>query len=205
MCRIFACLAGMAVALFLGGCGGKVPAPKGYKTWNATDGTFSIQYQDDWNGDGGGRQGFQWAVFSRGSAKITIDVSTEPSLIGDIAQSFNTAAGLNQPLADVDPKVQEEAAPVAAAHAYSLQRYPVDLANYKEKEPVAFQTGFGDARKSEFTARAGLGAKLHGYRATTLTVNKAILIFCQCPDSNWQTLQPAFDKVLESIKYSSGP
>lgn len=200
-----ACAAAIVVNLILVGCGGNVPAPKNYSTWNATDGTFSIQYPEGWTAKGGGKQGVQWAEFSQGSAKIRIDVSTQSSLIGDIAGSIGTATGINDPFSGVSQEVAEEMAPVAAAHKFYQKSFPVELAGYKEMEPVVYQCGLGDGRKSEFVARSGFTTRLRGYRATTMTTNKGVHILCQCTDGNWKSLQPAFDKVLESMQLGSPP
>jgi hypothetical protein len=194
----------MVICSIFGCGGGKVPAPTSYKTWKATDGTFSIEYPEGWKAQGGGKRGVQWAEFSYGSAKIRIDVSTSSSLIGDIAGSTNTLMGLGDPLADVDPEVKEELAPVAAAHAYYQKAFPVALSGYKEQEPIAYESPLGNCRKSEFTARSGAARKLRGYRATAMTRDKGVHILCQCTDANWQTLQPAFDKILSSIVYGGG-
>jgi hypothetical protein len=195
----------MVVSTVLAGCGGNVPAPKNYTTWNATDGTFSVQYPEGWTASGGGKHGVQWAEFSKGSAKIRIDVSTQSSLIGDIAGSIGTAAGINDPFSGVSEEVAQEMAPVAAAHGFYQKSFPVDLSGYKEKEPVVYQCGLGDSRKSEFVARSGFTTRLRGYRATALTNNKGVHILCQCTDGNWKTLQPAFDTILESMKLGSPP
>jgi hypothetical protein len=68
-----------------------------------------------------------------------------------------------------------------------------------------YQCGLGDGRKSEFVARSGFTTRLRGYRATTMTTNKGVHILCQCTDGNWKTLQPAFDKILESMNIGSPP
>ena len=193
------------LSVFLAGCGGKVAAPTSYKTWNATDGTFAIQYPEGWTAKGGGKHGVQWAEFTSGSAKVRIDVSTQSSLIGDITGSFGSAAGLNDPFSEIPEEMAEEMAPAAAAHAFYQKAYPVELAGYKEQEPVSFQCGLGDGRKSEFVARSGIATKLRGYRATTLATNKGVHILLQSTDGNWKTLQPAFDKMLLSIAVGSPP
>jgi hypothetical protein len=204
-CICLAWVAAVVVSLVVAGCGGKVPAPTSYTTWNATDGTFSIQYPEGWTAKGGGKNGVQWAEFSQGSAKIRIDVSTVSSLFADISRSIGTAAGINDPFSGVSDEVAEKLAPVAAAHASYQKNSPVDLAGYKEQEPVAYRSGLGDCRKSEFVARSGLTTRLRGYRATGLTANKGVHVLCQCTDGNWKTLQPAFDKILESMQLGSPP
>ncbi len=192
-------------AILPAGCGGKVPAPTSYKTWQATDGTFSIQYPEGWKAQGGGKHGVQWAEFSSGSAKIRIDVSTQSSLISDISSSMNTVAGINDPFSETPEDIKEAMAPVAAAHDFYQKAFPVALSGYKEQKPIAFSTRLGDCRKSEFTARSGSARKLRGYRATGLTTNKGVHILCQCTDANWKSLQPAYDQILASLAYGGAP
>lgn len=193
--------AGFSLLGLLAGCsGGSVAAPTSYKTWDATDGTFSLQYPADWEASGGGKHGIQWAEFKKGSAHISIKVSLVSSLIGDIAQSANTVAGANDPFSEIDPELAEEMAPVTQAHKIGADMFAGDFSRYKEQEAVAFESGFGDSRKSEFTARAGISGKLRGYRATMLGTDKGVHICCRCKDSNWKTLQPAFDEILKGMR-----
>jgi hypothetical protein len=182
------------------GCGGSTgAAPTSYKTWNATDGTFSIKYPEDWKAEGGGKHGVQWAEFTKGNAKIKVDVSTVSSLLGDIARSAGTAAGVGSPFSGIDPEVEEKMAPVAVAHNFAKEFAEDAYARYQEEEAQLVQCGLGDARKSEFTASGGLGGKLHGYRATALSTNKGVHVTCICSEKNWKTLQPAFDEILNSL------
>jgi len=37
------------------------------------------------------------------------------------------------------------------------------------------------------------------FRATVLSRDKRVRIVCQCPEAEWQTLKPVFDKVIESV------
>lgn len=179
------------------GCGNKVAAPTKFSTWNAKDGSFSIQYPSDWKADGGGQHGLQWAEFSQGSAKILVKVNLSSSLVGDIAGSAGQLAGIDGE--EIDPQLQEALAPVHAAHEVSKELFVDEVAQSKEQEPVAFQSGLGDSRKSEFVASSGIGGKIRGYRATSLGHDRGVHILCRCSAGNWKTLQPAFDQILVSV------
>ena len=187
------------------GCGpGAVKAPTTYKTWNAKDGSFAIQYPADWKADGGGQHGIQWAEFSKGSAKVSVKVNLTSSLVGDIAGNAGQLGGIDG--AEIDPKLQEELAPVAAAHKVSAELFVDEIPKLKEQEPVAFQSGLGDSRKSEFTAASGgVGSQVRGYRATALTSEKGVHVLARCPDAHWKTLQTAFDQMLTSLTLGTPP
>lgn len=196
----------LVVTLGLAGCGGgAVPAPTAYKVWQAKDSTFAIKYPEDWKAEGGGKHGVQWAEFSKGNAKITINCSTISSVTADIAGSAGRLAGVGNPLSEIDQEAADDVAPVAAAHEFYLNGVQQEIKGYKESDAVTIRSAIGDTRKSEFTARQGIGTKLHGYRATALTTNKGVHILCQCTEANWKTLQPAFDEILVSLAYGGMP
>ena len=60
-------------------------------------------------------------------------------------------------------------------------------------------THLGDSRKSEFTGSGLLNGAFHGYRVTALSRDKRIRVVCRCSESQWQSLQPAFDKMIASV------
>jgi hypothetical protein len=53
---------------------------------------------------------------------------------------------------------------------------------------------------TEFTAKTAFGSGIHGYRATIIGHERAITVFCTCPEDDWAGVKPAFDKVLLSLK-----
>ncbi len=61
------------------------------------------------------------------------------------------------------------------------------------------KTGFPDARKSEFSGSKTFGGKIRGCRVTALSSHKRIRVVCECPESEWEALKPAFDKAIESV------
>lgn len=177
------------------GCGGKIPAPKSYKRWNAKDGSFSVDYPAEWQADGGGKQGIQWAEFTSGNAQIRINLDVSSSLVGDIAGGQAAAAGLE----GADEETKLELAPVSAAHRFNMEASTQDMEGYKEEKAAAFNSQLGDGRKSVFKSKGSFGSAMRGYRATALTNNRGLRIICICPAKNWETLQPAFDKILASL------
>jgi hypothetical protein len=108
-------------------------------------------------------------------------------------------AGPASPVNDPDDEP-----PVAHVHETGEAKFAEGFSNYKEQEPRAVQSYLGEGRISEFTAAGSLGRKLHGYRATFLSRDRRITAMCSCPVSEWETLRPAFDKVIASLQPGSG-
>jgi hypothetical protein len=179
------------------GCGGRAVVPSSYETYKADDDSFKIQYPAQWKASGGGK-GYAWAKFISGNAQIKVDTSLVGSLIGDIAQSQNQAFGHDGKGAKIPGEKEVDMAPVRVAHDFEKEAF-LESTGFKEQDPVAVKTGLGSARKSEFTGSATFGGGIHGYRATALTLDKRVRVLCQCPESEWQTLKPVFDKVIESV------
>ena len=181
---------------FLVGCGSKVPTPSEYDRWNSTDGTFSIDYPKGWSADGGGKNGVQWAEFTKGGVKVLISNDISSSVVGDIANSGSGMASGIMNEEDRDPN----ATPIAAAHRFNKQSV-IDnngFGGYEENEAIDYPTRLGDCRKSPFKCRYGMGT-VRGYRATAITLDRGIRIVCLCPVQNWKDMEPAFDHMLSSL------
>jgi hypothetical protein len=174
------------------GCGSApVPAPTAYAAFNSKPGTFACEYPEGWQAEGGGKRGLEWAKFTSGPAEIRVDTGVGASLIGDIASSA----------AKMDGEETPEEAPILAVHAAYAEEFEKDHKDYKEVTPVEeVDIDMGPMARNEFTASGTFGSSLHGYRATGLTRDKGVFITCTCPESDWKTLQPAFDHVLKSLK-----
>lgn len=183
--------AAVGTVLAIGGCAGKAVVPTSYDTYNAKDGSFQIQYPAGWESDGGDKSGYAWAKFISGGAVISVDANIAGSLIGDIAKSRALSLGMQG-------GDQEDRAPVAAVHAHEQQGFEEDEGVTEEK-PVLVKTGFPDARKSEFSGTKTFGGTIRGYRVTALGTDKRIRVVCECPESEWEALKPAFDKAIESV------
>jgi len=103
----------------------------------------------------------------------------------------------------------EEAAlefePVHRVHEQGKEKAEADYSGYTELgSPQELKARLGPGRKSEFTASTTFGTGLHGYRATVLAHSKRVVVYCVCPESNWPTLQPAFDHVLGTLVRGEG-
>jgi hypothetical protein len=188
------CVFVVCILAAISGCGSApAKAPTAYAEYNSPGGTFACEYPDGWEADGGGKRGLEWAKFKTGSAEIRVDTGVAGSLMGDIAGSLGGASGEE----DLGPEFE----PVHQVHTSSVEWAEKEYSGYKEVgEPAVLDVRVGPARRSEFTASSTFGGGLHGYRVTMLGNDKAVTVICICPESDWKTLQPAFDHVLSTFK-----
>jgi hypothetical protein len=187
---------GIFVALLaISGCEGAVAAPKAFEAYHSADGRFSCDYPKGWEIEavaGKPDSPFSHAKFSKGSAEIRVDADFAGSLFGDIAKAGGAMGGNSE-------------APTARVHPLGIRHMKEEYSNYQEREPKAFQSkGMSEGRRSVFIADQTLGGKIYGYRATLLSNDRRITVICSCPATNFQTLKPAFEKVIASLR-QGGP
>jgi hypothetical protein len=201
MTRGWSLIAGFSGVFLLGtgfvlltGCGGApAKAPTAYASYNSPGGTFAFEYPEGWEADGGGKRGLEWAKIKSGSSEIRIDTGVAGSLMGDIAGTLGGKTG--------EEELGPEFEPVHDVHIAGKDWAEREYSGYKEVgEPAVLEAPVGPARRSEFTASSTFGGGLHGYRSTMLGHDKAVTVICICPESDWKTLQPAFDHVLSTFR-----
>jgi len=186
-------LAGMGLVTFAGCGGSPAKAPTAYGSYNSPGGTFACEYPEGWKADGGGKRGLEWAKFKSGSSEIRVDTGVAGALRSDIAGTLGGKTG--------EEELGPEFEPVHDVHIAGKDWAEREYSGYKEAgEPAVLEASVGPARRSEFTASSTFGGGLHGYRSTMLGHDKAVTVICICPESDWKTLQPAFDHVLSTFK-----
>jgi hypothetical protein len=190
-------LAAAAAALpAINGCAGSTVMPTSYKTYNASDGSFRIQYPDGWEVKAGGSRGYVWAKFTSGTAELLVDTNVAGSVIGDLSK-------MKTPVPLVETEGPQEAPSVEKVHKMEKADFVQEM-GVEEQEPTAIATGFGDSRRSEFTGSRAFGGAIHGCRVTTLSRDRRIRVVCTCSESEWQALKPAFDKMISGVAMGEG-
>jgi hypothetical protein len=166
----------------------KMTAPDQYVIYNAPEDVFHVSLPKGWQFQYGGKKNLYWVSAEKGSAKIKAYESLVGSLMGDIA-------GAVQP----DPNVDDELLPVSRVHEFKQKILAEEYSNYREEPAVTVETKYGKVRRSTFTARAELGQKVRGYRATALGALTQITVVCTCSPRDWDALEPGFARVVESV------
>ena len=179
-------LAGVAVVPMTNGCGSGAPAEPvaAFEAFEASDKSFTGQGPAGWEkgaGDAGGTIGR--VVFAKGDAKIRVSSSAASSFMADAMKSGPTPA-------------------VEVLHTKGLEKLADYFSNPEPGPMKEMKSAIGDARYCEFTADGG---KTRGYRSTAVGPQRVIYVTASCPESDWETLKPAFSKVIDSIQNGSGP
>jgi hypothetical protein len=184
---LLAVLAGAILAS--GGCGGQAVVPATFNTYNDANKLFSIQYPAEWSEKCGGVKDHAYAEYTSGDAKIDIDASLVGSLIFSIAET------------GVVPQVGPGTDTAAAAKkVHWLEKRGFEgKENVKEEKAAMVKTNTGEGTQSEFKGTDSFGTPFHGYRATVVIDYHRIQIVCVCPEAEWASLKPAFDKVIASV------
>ena len=175
----------------LSGCGsGSAVLPTTYSSYNAGDGSFACDMPDGWENKGGGKSGKPvWAKFASGSALIHFKASST-NMLANAAMSGRSASANEIPTL----------APVHLLHVDAIKMAEEEYEGYTEVVgATVMNIKLGPARMSEFTYSTSFGTLMHGYRISIIGFDRGVNVYCTCPDTDWKTLQPVFDKVLASI------
>ncbi len=179
------CLGWLAAA----GCGRAV-IPSEYTTYVAEDGSFKCDAPAGWAMTGGGKNGNYNATFSSGGAWISVTVDVTGSLLADIAKSTNRLSGSDD---------AEALSPLNQVHELKGQILAEDLGNFKDLNTADVRLPIAPGKQSEYTGTGSLGSQQHGYWVTALLTSQRLSVTCQCPESEWQGLQPVFQRVIDSV------
>jgi hypothetical protein len=176
---------------FLTGCNtGPVPAPTAYTRFNSNDKQYSCEYPEGWEVTAaGGKSTLSRSAFEKGSAKIAITA--------DVAGSLMAGPAVTRRDPDDEPVVVK-------MHELSKEKLLDVVPGAEEQPPQPFMAGLQEGRVSEFTSPGSMGKKIKGYRATLMLRDRRLVIICQCAESDWENLKPAFMKVITSISPGSG-
>lgn len=171
-----------------------VTAPTSYKTYTAIDNTFSCDGPVGWKTSetGAPAGSISTVSYELGPARVKVVSDATGSLL---SESFN-AANANLPPEQQIPAVQK-------LHEQDKKQLEDSLTDYQEQPAQKLQTPFGESRLSEWTATGKAGA-LHGYRATMLGREREITVICFAPAGDWAPLQPAFQRIINSVTPGNG-
>ena len=171
-----------------------VTAPKAYQTYTALDNSFSCDGPVGWKQQetGAPAGALSTVSYELGPARVRVVSDAAGSLL---SESF-VAANANLP-----PDQQKP--PVEKLHEMDEKQLADSLTDYQEQPAQKLPSPFGDARVSEWTA-TGHGGALHGYRATMLGRERELTVICIAPQQNWTVLQPAFQRILNSVTPGNG-
>ena len=196
-CFLTTMIVGMGIVL---GCApATIKAPENYTNYNSKDGTFAVDYPEGWdaNGNGSRSSGQSWAEFKMGSIVIRIDASFADSVK---AESFSNGMGAAL-LEGISGELEDET-PEAAMQAYWQEHYEDKFSKYKQEPGESIRTRLGPTFMNKFSAQSGF-SKIKGIRATTIARDRSVTFFAHCPQKQWDTFGPVFEKMLTGMTIGS--
>lgn len=179
-------------------------APTSWTTFTAQDKSFSCAAPGGWETTPSDRAQQMvgkdattgGVLFRSGSATIDITTDTVATLVAyDVMHNNADPQTLTGSRAGVLHKQWKIA--TSAIHK-----------GYQETKVADFEQKMGDARLSEWTANGnvfGLGGRVHGYRASLVGGSTTAVVVCQCLESDWPALKPAFQHVIASVTSPEPP
>lgn len=171
--------AGLAYCL-LSGCVQQTAlrAPSSFVAFTAPEGAFQGLRPEDWREVTGVSPGKMSGVsFNKYDARVGITADLKP---------------LEGTLEQVHQRHQSR-----AAHG---------VTHYQEGRARPLTSRLGKGYLSEFTGAlaAPLGSNaVHGYRATLSADGRELTVVARCWETDWKTLEPAFLKVIQSLRAPS--
>jgi hypothetical protein len=172
--------------------GPRAVAPSAFATYKAPEGAFQCQYPEDWSVQPEGIHNRYKVTFTKHHASIRISQGVLGSVLADISGALGAGK-------------DDERSPVAQVHELKRRATEAEASGYKEEPAQTVTTRFGKARRSAFTEAGSFGKQTRGYRATVLGHQTQFDVYCECPAADWETLQPAFAQVIESLGPGTGP
>lgn len=184
-----------------------VPAPAGFETYASTDHIFTCAAPVGWrrveseghNSDTGAVDSADvpgGVLFGQGSA--TIDVTT-----GRMAEVLK-----NELLSSGGPVPESMTGSRAVAlHRQDRAKLKLMMQGVTLEPSRSFTSAFGECVSQEWRGRSkffGWGGPQHGYLMSMVNGDHTATVTCQCAETDWPTLKPAFLHVVNSVAYT-GP
>lgn len=155
-----------------------------YEPFEASDKSVTGEAPAGWEKEAGDTGGTLARInFTQGDAKIRIRA--------DAGASFMADAMKGGPVPVID-----------LMHEKGIKQLEEFVSNPEAMPAQPMTSPIGEARYSEFTADGG---QTHGYRSTAIGPQRVVSVTASCPEKDWETLKPAFSKVIGSVQNGSGP
>jgi len=172
----------------------KLTAVTEYENANSPEEVFHLDVPKGWVTVASGKTSMTSVKAKRGSAMIYANENILGSIAGDTIGAGQGQQDLNGP---------DELQPFARVHEMKKKAYEEEYSSYKEEPAVTVRTGFGKTRRSTFTGIKGF-TKYKGYRATALGVQTQITVTCVCAEKDFDMLEPAFARAIETLGIGNG-
>ena len=176
----------------------KIPVPTKFKTYNSSTGAFALDAPEGWSQKG-------------------VDTKREDSLTGEQSDSDTDGVTITYGKAVIEvwtdsggKAIQDQllsgggpnfAALLDDKHKEFMGVMKKRVGNFQDTEAGSFNIGPFGAKVVDYTGKTGFlffGGKVHGLAATVHGPKHFMMIYLQCPESNWDALKPVYEQILKS-------
>jgi hypothetical protein len=192
----------MMVGILVAGCSQAVPAPELKPDIGPGKG-FTYLRPQGWRGEGkievGGNAGS--IELRKNAAYVRIGADLAGSLMADVSTaSSNSMGAAGDALPGGLGTAMRAANKPAVEKLHDIQgtTLAAKFKDFKDGKMQPFQSKLGEGRFSEFTGELDAN-DIHGYRVTILGSDKRYSVRTQCTESDWKTLKPIFEKIVQSV------
>lgn len=179
---------GVLAAVLLTSKSSKVTAPTEFAMYSSKEDVFHVELPKDWKWEASGVKHAYYVEAKQGAASIKVAENAISSLVGDTMKAVNN-----------DPNAGDDMQPVSRLHELKRQQFGEEYSKYQEEPAVSIRTGFGLSRRSAFSGSLAGFRKFRGYRVTTLGVMTQVTVVCTCPAGDFDILEPAFARAIQSL------
>jgi hypothetical protein len=198
---------GIIAAIFIlkAGKNDPIPAPTKFETYKientASQAFYEFLRPSDWEKERG-MNNMTGAAFTYGRARISFQSSFAASLMHDIPNGPGNIPDLG---GAIPPEMQaaikeNNRPPVERMHIANGATFGKKYEDFAEKPMKPLQTAMGEGRFTEWTGKSEDGYDAHGYRASIMGSELGYTIIARCPEADWKTLKPVFEKMIPTIK-----
>jgi len=196
-----------------------VEAVADWKTYDQPDGKFAIEGPANWECQLSKSRGLVSTIALKRTQSIYIRATADNMVLGpmvDMARATRRSGqGLGLPelpstsgTGTALPATGAGSSIEAGIHeAAKKQLKAASAPDFEESEPKFLSVGSMGAAVSDYayseSGQLGARSKVCGRRATIVGNAIAYTVVCQCPEASWETLEPSFQRVIESFKVAS--
>ena len=160
-----------------------------YEEFNHPQAAFRFEAPAGWEVETGGKTDNAWVKLTKGESYIRIS----RNMIGSITMSQRNSEDGDLRYDEVNEMHRRKSA-VLAEDSFK---------NFKEDPPQNFDTkGYGPAAMSAFTGGTGtvFTTKIKGIHGTAKGSHHQVDIVAICPEKQFETLRPAFEKAVRTLQ-----
>lgn len=186
--------------------GEKVEPPTEFERIHHLNGEFYVEVPTNWEREESANKPDvpEWLKVSQGSAVIEIRFDDSGTFVANAAGSGGNVTDLSQTMAGAGGRTMttnpSDPAPIRSLHDATGEAYAKAYRNFEDGNTTPYEMKYGDARIATCTFTEGINTKMKAMRISVYNGTKAWKILCRAREADFDSLKPAFEKVVQSME-----